>query len=411
VVVTCLASILCSASRLQKGNSPETETEFAVRVLDLAVMVWGIAYFLGSLESPEAAGRITEFVFFGSIPPVPMALEWVSILLIFVSSVFLSWRFVGRHWPSAFLFLAAILAAMILGEGIARFQAIYFPKTQGFPTSSHRAWHYRYVRLNPQGFRDRDHARTPPDGIYRLLVIGDSYAFGEGIENIGSRFGEMLGEHLGKYSGKPWEVITAARSDTHTLDHLAFLNQTIDYKPDVIILEYVFNDIEYLAPVMIRDPMAERTPGMLSRLRLKRALFLNSLLYQQIYIRMRHLAHNAGEMQMEKIGPYEDVPVLQRHMKDLRRLADMAGASGAIFALVPFDLSVAILESSRRRYELFRENAADAGLRVWPIDNAFIGQDYSTLVVNSMDHHPNRKANLLAAEAVYPKILLNLTPQ
>ena len=50
-----------------------------------------------------------------------------------------------------------------------------------------------HVRLNRQGFRDIDHALKADPGVRRLLVVGDSIAFGWGVPDPKDRFGVWIG--------------------------------------------------------------------------------------------------------------------------------------------------------------------------------------------------------------------------
>ena len=108
----------------------------------------------------------------------------------------------------------------------------------------------RYVKLNPEGFRDAPHAPVATPGTRRLLLVGDSVAFGWGIVRSEDRLGEQLAERLRASTGQKWELLNASRPDTNTLDHIGFLERMVSYHPDVVALLYVFNDINYLEPAV-----------------------------------------------------------------------------------------------------------------------------------------------------------------
>ena len=82
------------------------------------------------------------------------------------------------------------------------------------------------------------------------IVLGsDSHTPHAGVMGA---FGAGIGRELTAKTGEQWEVINASRGDTHTRDHIRFLGQGMAYRPDVVLLLYVFNDIDYLHPVTPR---------------------------------------------------------------------------------------------------------------------------------------------------------------
>jgi hypothetical protein len=81
------------------------------------------------------------------------------------------------------------------------------------------------VTLNRDGFRDRDHAPEVAAGVRRLLVVGDSFAFGIGLESIEDRFGERVRDRLSVATHVPWESMNASRPDSHTRQEIEYLDR------------------------------------------------------------------------------------------------------------------------------------------------------------------------------------------
>ena len=93
------------------------------------------------------------------------------------------------------------------------------------------------VRINLKGLRDREHAYERSDDSGRVLVIGDSFAWGYGVEES-QRFSQLLETSMGV------EVINAGVSGYSTDQELLWLrNEGIKYDPDLVILVLSGNDI------------------------------------------------------------------------------------------------------------------------------------------------------------------------
>jgi GDSL-like Lipase/Acylhydrolase family len=235
-------------------------------------------------------------------------------------------------------------------------------------------WLGRHDKRNSLGFRD---VEPGPGTRPRLVVVGDSYAFGWGINRLEDRYGEQLASMLG------WESVNAAIPNTHTLQHIELLKKVLPLHPRVVVLLYVFNDIEYLAPVrgQPRIPL--------------RPLFDRSHLYQQLALRFRGLLDRPAPS-----DPYMDKGLLAQHASDLRRFTDLAGRGGALVGIVPFPR----MWGDRGHYERLVKAVKRAGAPVWPIARAFAGYELSSLWVSRFDTHPNELAHRIAAQATLPFI-------
>ena len=62
--------------------------------------------------------------------------------------------------------------------------------------------HNRQLTINSKGLRDREHEYEKPDGVRRILVLGDSYVWGYGVADD-EVFTEVLEPDL---AGDRWQV-------------------------------------------------------------------------------------------------------------------------------------------------------------------------------------------------------------
>ena len=365
---------------------------------ETGVLLWGGAYLLNALDDSANGAQIIDLNVFGASLPSAALLMWLAMFLGAVSFADVLLRR-GRHskWSGLILMLVAISLTILLVEFGIRVRAIVWPHTQGYPTYTTDLWKRKYVSLNRNGYRDLDHAVHPAIGVRRLLVVGDSFAFGWGIARTEDRFGEQLASRLSDRTKTEWEPINIGRGDTHTLSHIELLQGILTelQSIDVILLLYVFNDMDYLSPITIRDGPSEQSRTLTERFSLNRILFKNLFLYQEVCVRLRLWSINSPRGDTNQKDPYDDEILLERHLQDLSRFIHLARAGDALVAIVPFEPAVIESDVARRRYDRFSKAAIDSGLPVWPIlPPVFGGHAYGELVVNTLDHTPtNSRTN------------------
>ena len=396
VVVLTLAAASATAVRRQGPPTALGRWRFVVRWLDLAVALVGAGYLAGTVRLAANAGRLLDGTVIGSRFTEEILLGWLALACVAAGAVEAARR-VRPQLAGPMLMLAAVTCAIVILEGMARVAAVAFPQIQRFPTYRASIWRARFVRVNDEGFREQAHALRVDDRTRRLLVIGDSYAYGYGLERLDDRFGEQLGRAISDSTASRWEVITAARPDTHTRDHFGFLETGLRYKPDMVILLYVFNDIDYLIPVTRRLRAAEHPQTLGDRLHPLRVAMANSFLAQEIYVRWPNRRPTSAPPAPD---PYSDSSVLSMHLDDVSEFGRRIASEGVPWLIVPFDVSVANAPSRRQRYARFVDALSQRSLPVWSLLTAFDGRTVQELVINKYDGHPSATANRLAAMSV-----------
>ena len=98
-----------------------------------------------------------------------------------------------------------------------------------------------FVRVNGEGMRDRDHVPYKPAGVYRIAVLGDSYAEARQVERE-QAFWARLPEALaacGFQRGKTLEVLNFGVSGYGTAQEYLMLESTaMRYRPDLVLLQF-----------------------------------------------------------------------------------------------------------------------------------------------------------------------------
>ncbi len=105
----------------------------------------------------------------------------------------------------------------------------------------------RTLTINSLGLRDREYPHAKPEGVFRILVLGDSFTWGYGISDD-EIFTELLESDLNR-AGHRVEVLNAGVSGWGTDQELLFLEKEgFNYEPDLVILAfYLYNDPENIA--------------------------------------------------------------------------------------------------------------------------------------------------------------------
>ena len=172
---------------------------------------------------------------------------------------------------AALLVAGSVALAMVLGEAALRAVDFSFPSlhTPDDIVGSRlrpgaQGWNRRegevYVKINSQGLRDREHAIEKPRNVYRIAVLGDSYA--EALQvPIEETFWTLLPQHLARCAfapGKQIEAINFGVSGYGTAQELLTLrHRAWDYAPDLVLVPFfpgndVRNNSKALEPDKLR---------------------------------------------------------------------------------------------------------------------------------------------------------------
>lgn len=316
-----LAALVAVWHAIRRGSSPARSS----KLVDFSILLWGIAYFLAGRAEPTEAGRVIILNFFGSCSTVPALLEWLALVLLFFAPFPLISGNINKKWAKVGLTVGSILFIFVGLEGFLRVKAAVAPVDEGYPTCSSLQWKQRYEKINREGWRDVEHSSSARPGTRRLLVVGDSLALGWGIPNIQNRLGEQVADRLREETGEQWEPINASLGGANTLDEIEYLKKTISYRPNIVLLIYSFNDIDYLAPQIAPTTVPSR-----ARYYPQWVLYSNSYLVQEIMLRVRLIYYRffANDAPSPEADPYMDQGLLSRHFQDIVRFVRVASERG-----------------------------------------------------------------------------------
>ena len=99
------------------------------------------------------------------------------------------------------------------------------------------------IRTNSLGLRSPEVEHDKPAGTTRILVLGDSVAFGWGVRGEDTFASQLASLLATVYPDQRFEVINAGVSGYGTWQELQWLKQTgVDLQPDVVIVQAHLND-------------------------------------------------------------------------------------------------------------------------------------------------------------------------
>ncbi len=122
----------------------------------------------------------------------------------------------------------------------------------------HPAWDVS-VSSNRMGLRERDFAMPKPSGMTRVVLLGDSWIFGNGVEGD-ERAGVFLEAFLKERAAGPGpvEVLNVASPSWNIISECAYLRRQLDLlQPDLVLHVTCPNDLD--------DTMGVRGMGFRSR--------------------------------------------------------------------------------------------------------------------------------------------------
>lgn len=243
--------------------------------------------------------------------------------------------------------------------------------------------------INSAGFRDREFPEAKPAGVFRIVLLGDSIAWGHGLP-LEQSLAKVLEGLLNGAAGAPrFEVLNFGVSGYSTQQEVElFRTRAAGYRPDLVIVGYCLNDA--------RESSIE---GDVFK-RLYFDLWSHSYLWEEVELRLGHLAQewfgyepNVYQTQVDVRRQFE---LLEQHSPGCERLVVVFpvlqwGADGYLYgaqhgavaqALSGLDYELVDLLEPYRRH-------APAELRQLDVDTT----------------HPNALGTRIAAEAVFAKLV------
>ena len=263
-----------------------------------------------------------------------------------------------------------------------------------------------HVRRNADGFRDREFGPRGA-GTARVLAVGDSFTFGDGIERIEATWPRVLEAELAR-RGLACEVLNLGVPGTNTAYQRDLLRRDLPrLRPDGVVLGFVLNDPEPPGANRAAVPQRLYLP-LLPLPRLDAALTRGLHAYAWARGAKNRLLERAGrkETYADYVASlYRPGPGWAAWEHDARELVSLVRARGGFVVVAVFPL-FADFERHAFRQEAGRAAAVfrSAGAQVVDLFPAFAGSPARELSVSPTDAHPNERAHAIAARTMAPQV-------
>jgi lysophospholipase L1-like esterase len=260
--------------------------------------------------------------------------------------------------------------------------------------------HEAIAHVNGAGLRGPDLPVDKPAGEVRVLFLGDSFTFGEGVADD-EPFPVLVAEMLERRDpGVRYRALNAGVSGYNTRDEVAYLeHRWLDYDPDLVVLTFYLNDAyddARFGPLIMGRAHGQLLEDVRSPSRVVR--------WALVALRSRLAGRRTRRIYASQ---FTDTPAVPGHdwqdsQASLRHAATLLAARGIPLVLVVFpelyDLGEAHpFTDIYDTVESFGRALPVPVLNLYP---AFREQAAESLWVHPTDHHPNAAAHRVAADAI-----------
>jgi len=270
-------------------------------------------------------------------------------------------------------------------------------------------WEHITYRINALGLRGTEVNIAKPTNTVRILVLGDSVAFGWGIEEEDT-FVYQLQQHLNQATtSKSFEVWNGGVPGYATWQELAYLAEKgATFHPDLVLVAFLFNDVDGNNEAAQKQLLGMGTGGRTLMSLTTKSAFLCFLRNKALEFRLRHLHPCLGPNCWAETEAALDGLVAQSQKL------------GSMLALVAFPMRLQVEPNAEPGYydralgENPQENYQDiiaglchdrgiAYLDLLPAFQRAMSQEKQTLFLDP--DHLNAPGNRVAAEAIYPFLI------
>lgn len=323
------------------------------------------------------------------------------IWFVLLSALLLLWSFILRSvWTrtskvrSLFMNVSVSVSTIIylfLALEIIFYSSFVASDTYSFTLASQRWMERHWHPINSFGYRDVEHPRAEFENKEVLFVVGDSFVAGHGIARIENRFSNILQKNLG---GR-YVVVNITRNGWNTADEYQAI-LSYPYQPKKIILSYYINDIlgaakklGYGSPIRVEPPSSSILQYITNH------SYTLNFAYWRLY---RFYNKDMGEKYWEYLkNSYSNQTIWEAHEAELLNIVTYTQNQGIELTVVVFPNLREVKGSAvftSKVTEFFQQH----NVRALNLEPLLENRDPMSLVVNSLDSHPNEALNKEVAE-------------
>ncbi len=289
----------------------------------------------------------------------------------------------------------------------------------------------KLIVKNSDSFRDREYAIPKHGDTYRIMFLGDSFTWGVGLdieETIPKQIEKVLLVEI-----ENLEVVNAAIPGYNTVQELMLLkDKGLKYEPDMIVLIYNLNDIQYLpdlaetgkasSDTLVVVPVLQVVKGRNYKAYEKKRGIRGVIWAMQkrlkfvdfLVVRVGFIFRKLGILDSLEFSWAERILTgyvennlrwieTQRALREIKSICEDRNIP-FIVAVFPF---MNRLDKSRCQqvYNTITEYCEDINVPIIKLYEVFEGKNTRKYWINIGDCHPNAEAHRLATDVMAPVIL------
>lgn len=265
--------------------------------------------------------------------------------------------------------------------------------------------------INSLGFRGPEVEPVKPPGTTRVLGLGDSFTFGEGVrdEDTFLRRLERSFNAKGQQAGRRYEFLNTGVQGYNTRDEVLYFERLwIKLDPDVVLISFYLND------AYSDTAFFNKGEGL--------GVSLNAP--EGLFAKVRFLDYAQHAYRSHKVRQFLNDYYAEHYFSAADQFFDSSESADSDWHHCEVALKRAVQLCRERRipiglvlfpelyrledypftaiHAVVRQYADSIGLPMLDLLTIYQGQDETRLWVHPTDHHPNESGHAMAAQAIAP---------
>jgi hypothetical protein len=257
--------------------------------------------------------------------------------------------------------------------------------------------------FNSLGWRDVEHRNEKGEDVIRILGLGDSYLYGQGVRFPDICFSRQAGLLADLVQPKRIELINTAVNASNTeLQRDLLQAQGLNYDPDLVVVHFVLNDVEQMETLFQPGPKVEF--GVEYVATYDRPDWLSQYCYSWSWARQRWLRSVQSRLYIQDCLDSFDVDSskwrnCRNALNDIRLTCDERNI-GLLVVIFPFFHELNGDYPFQPIHDVVGEWCGQHDVHVLDLRDTYSDYGGPELWVHPTDQHPNEIAHQLASVAI-----------
>lgn len=310
--------------------------------------------------------------------------------------------------------LALAIFGLAIGVGVCELAARLYWQAPWYDrlVAEQRANETFAYRRNQRNLRDREYVSPKPSGKQRILMVGDSFTFGQGVKDPAKIFPELLESRLNTLeipsAPKGVDILNGGLPGSLTDEWLRVWEATSEeFDPDLLLIVFFLRDgTRTLSVPEFFDRIREEITEINQQSRPYRYSYLYRL-YRDSQDRQQVASLYSARFQASYFGANHQTLEWRKAQANLLKLKRLATQHQARVGLVVFPILVELDEPYpfQAITDLVVAFGRDNDFPVYDLLPDFMGHYAPDYWVSSLDQHPNERGHALVAKRLEPFLL------